>query len=134
MIIQSIEEVKDYTNNGENGRYCDTWDGYKITTDTKVLLLLIDNSDQCCEDWGYITSEGGLTEFIGATINSHRFINSADYNDCGILLKKFNGDYVDVLDCAFINIETDKGLLQFAVYTHHNGCYGHDIIFREEDI
>ena len=26
----------------------------------------------------------------------------------------------------FVNVETDKGLLQFVAYNEHNGYYGHE--------
>lgn len=32
------------------------------------------------------------------------------------------------ISAMFINVETTRGLLQFAAYNEHNGYYGHDVL------
>ena len=108
------------------------YEGYKITTTIKDFYLLVSNGASCCEDWGHITSEDSLDYFIGAEIQNFRCIDNADYNEI-TLTRNHVGEYgADVFDCAFIDFNTDKGNLQFAVYNHHNGYYGHDIVLLEK--
>lgn len=35
---------------------------------------------------------------------------------------------LDAGSAMFINVETTRGLLQFAAYNEHNGYYGHDVL------
>jgi hypothetical protein len=39
------------------------------------------------------------------------------------LLKEFSYDDED--NAMFVNVETDRGTLQFVLYNSHNGYYGH---------
>ena len=128
MKIENIVEVFDHKIEGKSYLY----EGYRIITSTKIYELLIDNVQSCCEDFGHITSEDNFKDFIGAEIKSIRCIDNADYNEIK-LLKDAAGNYVDVFDCAFVDIDTDKGKLQFAVYNAHNGYYGHNIILNTID-
>lgn len=97
--ILRIEEI--------SGQYgCMTQEGYAIVTDKQTIKLLIDNHQDCCEDWGYFMSEDNFESFIGAKILEI---------ECG----------VDNGDIMFVNIVTDKDVLQFVAYKCHNGYYGH---------
>lgn len=125
-IILSIKEL-----NGVKITNDDLYEGYEIETNKKVLSIVVDSYQSCCESVGHVASNDNFNDFIGAEILGLRYIDNADYNDCKIL-KDEAGKYVDVFDCAFIDINTNKGNLQFAVYNHHNGCYGHDIRIIEK--
>jgi len=133
MKILKIEEIFNFKPDIESSWYS-TFDGFRITTDSKVFELLISNGQDCCEDFGSIVSEDNLDDFIGSEIKDFKCVDSADYNDIP-LFKKANNDseYVDVFDCAFIDFNTNKGTIQFAVYNHHNGYYGHDIVINEKE-
>lgn len=131
MKILSIEEFDDL--NLVKDGWGSNYEGYKIITKEKEFVIAVDNDQSCCEDWGSITSADNLQDFIGANILDFRCIDNADYNEIE-LTKNHAGEYVDVYDCAFIDFETDKGKLQFAVYNHHNGYYGHDIVIQQNDI
>jgi len=42
-----------------------------------------------------------------------------------VIIKDENLSYTDCGDAVFLNIRTNRGNLQFAVYNAHNGYYGH---------
>ena len=102
--------------------YCD---GYKITTDKQTVLVLIENDQQCCENWGYICTNDNMEEFIGANLLSVNLtdiaLNNADLPAA---------DWCDEREIQFVNLHTDRGLLQLAVYNAHNGYYGHSLFIR----
>lgn len=97
-------------------------DGYYITTDRQVIKILIDNGQNCCENWGYFALHDDPQEFVGAYLLA---VNSV--NDCLDVEKfKLGADaYMDLDSAIFINIETTLGTLQFTVYNEHNGYYSH---------
>lgn len=98
----------------------DRKDGYIITTDAQEIRLGIDNEQSCCEEWGCIISEDDTTEFIGAYLLDVTVVDG-DLNTLPI----DPGMFIDDLCTMFVNIETTKGTLQFALYNYHNGYYGH---------
>ena len=119
--ILAIAEVESHPIKHPIG-YTVHYDGYKITTDKQNILVLIENDQQCCESWGYICTNDNMEEFIGANLLS---INLTD-----IALNNANlpaEDWCDEREIQFVNLHTDKGLLQLAVYNAHNGYYGHSI-------
>lgn len=124
-IITKIEEVQwEKVNERKYGA------GYKITTNKQSILFLIANYQACCEDWGYLTSEDNLEEFIGAELNDIRITDTAlkTYD----LPKNHGGDYEN--NVVFLTLETSKGPLQFVAYNYHNGYYGHNVYVRSNQI
>jgi tRNA(Ile2) C34 agmatinyltransferase TiaS len=113
--ILSIKEVDDVKYNE------DSWsgfDGYEVQTDKTNIKVLISNGQSCCENWGYLTTNDDLQEFIEANINKIDVVDTA--------LKKMDAlEYMDEGSIMFVNFETDKGTLQLAAYNSHNGYYGH---------
>lgn len=74
---------------------------------------------------GYICTNDSTEEFIGANLLS---VNLTD-----IALNNANlpaEGWCDEREIQFVNLHTDKGLLQLAVYNAHNGYYGHSIFIR----
>jgi hypothetical protein len=114
-IISKIEEV-DSNNNS----------GYLITTNKQKIEILIDNLQDCCEEWGYVCSEDNPNDFIGAKLLNIVLVDEG--------LKTY--DFVGDSECTamFINLETDKGLLQFVLYNIHNGYYGHEVRIRSHQL
>ena len=107
------------------------YDGYKITTDKHEFLILIDNGQSCCENWGYFYLNDDTEMFIGAKLRevnltdmalNKQKVEESDYYGGG------DGD-----DIQFVDFVTNKGVLQFAVYNEHNGYYGHPIIFAKDE-
>lgn len=99
--------------------------GYEVVTTQQRIRLLIDNSGQCCENWGWFWCNDNPQDFIGAQLRSigltdaalneaHLKANSLDPSD-----KYFEGGIM------FVNLETDRGTLQFVAYNQHNGYYAH---------
>lgn len=107
-----------------------TGDGYAVVTNKQVIKLLIDNQQNCCEQWGYFMSEDNLEDFIGAKIYD------VTVTDIALNTKKINECIpygIQDGGVMFINIITDKGVLQFVAYNAHNGYYGHDVyVFSEQ--
>lgn len=95
--------------------------GFVVTTDKQIVKLGISDYQSCCENYGYFMSEDNLEDFIGAEL--------LDIKITDTLLKPNNEIDVNNIyegDVMFVNIETNKGLLQFVAYNEHNGYYGHD--------
>lgn len=147
--IINIEEVQDINlanrNKlvGDNGARLSTfgmlnalrgyggYDGYKIETEENIFYVLIENDQCCCEDWGYITTNDDIKDYLGKTIKE------VNLTDTKLGNKKI--EELEYLDCGgvqFVNFNmTDGDVLQLAVYNAHNGYYGHGIIIaKNEDI
>lgn len=104
--------------------------GFRIVTDQQVITLAIDDESSCCESWGYFFTEDDTDKFVGATLlgvritdenrSTKEFPTGWDYED---------GEDVIGLDdggTLFVDIQTDRGILQFVAYNAHNGYYGHE--------
>lgn len=94
--------------------------GYEIHTDQQVISFLIDNSAGCCENWGYITTEDTLSDFVGAVLLDIKLIDM-DFESHPLT----KGMYSTEMSYCFIDVITSKGVLQFVLYNQHNGYYGH---------
>ncbi len=118
-VIKEIIELDNYN------KY---YDGYKIITSEQEILFLIDNRQNCCEDWGYIISEDDTTSFTGAELLN---IETTDINR----IKKELSNYShEELNSIFIDVNTSRGTLQFALYNDHDGYYSHDIIIKSKQL
>lgn len=89
---------------------------------------MISNFTSCCEDWGYFSSEDDYNDFIGAELLNVVIVDDA--LKCAEM-DKFS-EYHD--DAIFVNLETSKGVLQFAVYNSHNGYYGHTVRITSKQV
>lgn len=110
--METILKIEETTFDGK--------DGFVITTSDQLIKLGIDNEQVCCETWGYFMSEDNTNDFIGAKIISIKITDT--------LLKtssKFDLEGMYEGGVMFVNVETNKGLLQFVAYNEHDGCYGH---------
>lgn len=117
---------KDVTfKNPESDYSWDSYEGYAIVTDKQTINIGVSSGQSCCEDFGYFTSEDDLSEFVGAEI---RKVTITDTELKTGLAEKKGADqyYLDEGDIMFVNIVTDRGVLQFAAYNAHNGYYGHE--------
>jgi len=121
--METIIKIEETTFDGK--------DGFVITTSEQIIKLGIKNQEQCCEKWGYFMSEDNTNDFIGAKLISVKVTDT--------LLKQRNVFDVNTIykdSVMFVNIETDKGLLQFVAYNEHNGNYGHEacVISKELNV
>lgn len=120
-IIKSIEEV--HNKKLKRTDYSE-YDGFLIITDKQNIFIGIENGQSCCESFGYLTSQDNFNEFIGSNLNEIKLVDTA------LNIKKVE-DTINGLDegeAIFVNLETDKGTLQFTVYNSHNGYYGHEAV------
>lgn len=128
-IIKSIEYFQPF-----EGEY-KGMEGYKIVTDKQEILILINNSQQCCEEWGYeacsekgiLETQDDLDDYIGAEILDIEIVDTEKdiYKSLTDRVYRFYSS-----NAEFVNIKTSKGKLQFAVYNAHNGYYGHKIYIK----
>lgn len=67
-IIKNITEVSDVYFDNE----WDTYDGYCIETDSRQLYFVINNGQDCCENWGYLSSKDALSmELMNEVLNAY---------------------------------------------------------------
>lgn len=114
-VIISIKEVEDFSHDG------DVYDGWVIQTTRQKILLLVTNSQSCCESWGCITSDDNVSQFEGTELRGVSVVDTA------LNTKVVEDLFLDEGGVSFINIETNIGVLQLAVYNAHNGYYGHQV-------
>lgn len=114
--MEIILDIKEF----EDPRY----DGFVVTTDKQTIKLGISNHSQCCEDWGYFWCNDDVQDFVGATLYGVRLTDTA-LNEV-IMDDKYGDPYEG--DTMFVNLETNRGTLQFVAYNIHNGYYGHKAI------
>lgn len=100
------------------GRY--HYSGFIITTNGGDIQLGIDNSQQCCENWGYLMSQDDFSDYIGATVLS---VAGTDDKLAHVEVPKLYEGSI-----TYVNIETSAGLLQFVAYNDHNGYYSHEAV------
>lgn len=129
--ILRIEEVTFKPKSENSNWYSSHCDGFEVVTDKQTIRFGISNGQGCCEDWGYLTTNDDLQEFVGAEIRE------ITKTDTALNTKKIEQRLEYGFDSGgiiFINIETDKGTLQFAAYNSHNGYYGHTVYMESEQL
>jgi hypothetical protein len=127
--------------------------GYKIHTNKQIITCFIDNNSDCCENWGFITTEDKLEQYVGSELLSIKLIDM-DYKSHPLLI---NHNFPDILDenddnlddnldenddnwhgnetsFCFIDVNTSVGVLQFAIYNTHNGYYGHKVKIKSNQL
>jgi len=123
--ILRIEESNFKINEKSYGGY----DGYEIVTDKQTIRIGISDSQCCCEDFGCIITNDEISEFINAELIGVSITDTA-----------LNNKEIEELECLdfggamFVNIETNKGLLQFVTYNSHNGYYGHEAVLVSKQL
>jgi len=103
------------------------FEGYIIETEQEYIFFGITSGQQCCEYFGYLMCGDGQKEiesFIGAEFLS---LECTDKNllKTELFLKE---NYMHEDEVMFIDINTNKGTLQFTAYNQHNGKYGHKVM------
>ena len=118
--IMEIRELMEFEGGG----------GYRIATDRTVIEFGISTCHQCCERWGYFSSDDDLGRFVGKEISDIELYSEKE-GSYGI------PEDAEDLECGgicFITVRlTDGDSFQLAVYNAHNGYYGHDIWVRVGD-
>ena len=113
-----------YDVNFNNDRYYN-YDGFKIETEDEEIYFVIDNSQECCENWGtYLYTPEDLKDYIGAEYLEY------DEKNCSEIENHLKDEFVDPDEICFLNIHTSNGTIDFAVYNSHNGYYSHAVILK----
>lgn len=111
----------------EKGEYRDMV-GYRILTDKQDIKILISDGQACCENSGYFATYDNFSDFIGAEIRGIKLTDTCLNQK---VVEAHCPDWLDLDEggggIQFVDIDTDKGTLQFAVYNSQNGYYGHAI-------
>lgn len=120
--MEKITEIKDYE--AKDG-WCSVA-GFEVLTDKQSIKLFIDNDSSCCENWGHFWCNENPQDFIGAKLREVTLTDTAlnqavmQANELNPDDKWFEGGVM------FVNLETNRGTLQFVAYNEHNGYYGHE--------
>jgi len=120
--MEKIVGIKNYEN--EDGYF--NVAGFEVVTDKQSIKLYIENERYCCERWGYFWSNDNPHDFVGAELRgvslTDTALNEAQMraNDLNPTNRHFRGGLM------FVNIGTDRGMLQFVAYNEHDGDYGHE--------
>jgi hypothetical protein len=128
-VKEIISEIKDY----EDGEMWSKVAGYEVVTTKQRIKLYIDNDSSCCESWGWFWCNDKPQDFIGAevrgvsitdtalnqAVKKQRVDPSSEYFEGGVM---------------FVNIDTDRGVLQFIAYNDHNGYYGHSATVESQQL
>lgn len=137
--ILSITEVDSFDSQPDN-KWGGFMEGVLIETDKQTIKVLIDNQSSCCEHWGYLISEDEGDDrdyYIGAELTG------VSLTDTNLQTTEFTHDWcnapkdaihLDSGDVMFVNIETNLGTLQVAVYNAHNGYYGHGVLIDSKQL
>lgn len=120
--IEKIENIEETIWEG--------FEGYWIKTNKQIIKIGISNEQACCEVFGYLTTNDDLKDFIGATFFDIKLTDTS--LNTKIIKERFEHEFDDE-DIQFVDINTDKGTLQLAVYNKHNGYYGHSIIIESKE-
>jgi hypothetical protein len=122
--ILSIEEIN---------KECDII-GYLITTTEQEITITIDDDQQCCEEYGHLSSEDDFTDFIGAELRGIHQVNK-NLEKLEVKFKDLEEEVnEDLENSVFINLDTSAGTLQFVLYNSHNGYYGHDVVVKSNQL
>ena len=131
---ETIKSIKEITNINITNKYGDIcyYAGYEIITTQQSVRFLIEDEANCCERWGYMTSEDSVQSFVGHELRDIVLV------DTNLKTKKYieqeYGSEEKICSIVFINIITDLSVLQFAIYNCHNGYYGHDVIIESNQL
>lgn len=107
--------------------------GYEVVTDKQRITLMIEDESNCCERWGYFLSHDDPQEFIGATLLDVTLVDAA-LNVTKVTAETGGDRYMDEGAVMFVNLVTDRGVLQFVAYNAHNGYYSHTAIVRSTQL
>lgn len=105
----------------------ENYDGFIVLTNLQSIKIGISNGQNCCENWGYLTSEDNdnLSSFIGSELleikntNTEMMTRTVDF---------LNKGYINHDSTMFVTFETTHGTFQITAYNEHNGYYGHTAV------
>jgi hypothetical protein len=98
------------------------FDGYAIETTHRVIKVGISNYQSCCENWGYLTTNDDLQDFVDTKLLGVKIVDTA------LKVEPIKEKDFYEASLMFVNFETSHGTMQLVAYNDHNGYYGHDAI------
>ena len=119
--ILDIKEVEDRTD--DFGRKCD---GFEVQTSEQVIFVGIANFQDCCEEWGYVSTIDDVKDYIDAELLNIVIV------DENLNTKDF--EYSGECSAMFVNFETSKGTFQLTMYNIHNGYYSHNAVLVSKQL
>lgn len=123
-----IEKIAEVHEKSETGGAGGPYSGYEILLDNGVTVsILIEDRQQCCEQYGYLTSDDNLPSYVGAMVL--RVVITDRTLKMYPLLKMAEEAHGSV-ETIFCTVYTDRGNLQFVAYNGHNGYYGHTVLYK----
>lgn len=128
--MEKILRIEEGSFKHTKGYEC-SYDGFLIITDKQTIKFGIDMSTSCCENPGYFCSNDELESFIGAELLEIKVVD-----DClnSVKLEEEAGDLDWGGAAMFVNLETNKGTLQFTAYNQQNGYYGHTALLISQQL
>lgn len=128
--MAKILKIEDNYNIKVNNNW---YEGYTLTLDDNTRYdFLITNTSSCCESWGYGSMyDGDVEYFIGAEFIAVEVVDT-DYKKVETVL--LNGASLYDGDAMQVNVVTDRGILEIALYNIHNGYYGHRVIVMYNNV
>lgn len=109
------------------------YEGFLIRTNYQDIEIGITRERSCCELHGYFDSEPPAF-YIGAHFRGIELTDTeliTHFHTQGHREASRMNEYGGVM---FVNIKTDRGVYQVAVYNWHNGYYGHDVYVHSQQL
>lgn len=131
MADEIIKEIVEVTDEQGGDRSWGRFDGFDVVTSEQRIQLRIQNGQDCCEQFGYFWMNEKPEEFIGAKVLGVEVVDTALNQK---VLEAHDAHELDGGDVMFVNIQTDRGVLQFTAYNSHNGYYGHSALVRSRQV
>lgn len=100
-------------------------EGFVVRLTTGFVFLIMEMGQNCCESPGYFLSEEDLDSFVGAEYLGVDIVDEA--------LATVEKPAIYEGGVMFVNINTNKGPLQFVAYNEHNGYYAHRALVIVDD-
>ncbi len=102
------------------------YEGYEIQTTEQTILVVINNTAQCCEEWGYVSTIDDTEDFIGAELLNIIIVGE------NLSTREFTVD--EKAMAMFVNFETNRGTFQLIMYNMSNGYYGHAAVVKSNQL
>lgn len=121
-----MEKIKSINETTWGDRYSQ-YEGYEIITSKQTIRVGISSGQSCCENFGYLTTNDNLQDFIGANLRAIKIVDQA---------LKIVVPLSDLYEggAMFVNFETSKGVMQLVAYNSHNGYYGHEAVLISQQL
>jgi hypothetical protein len=87
-------------------------DAVRIWFDDGLSIRISDEGQSCCE-YRYMDTPDNVADLVGQKLLG---IEQSDFS--------YDGSDCDTHEMVFLNIKTDKEVVQFSFHNEHNGYYG----------